>query len=70
MGTTLEPLPITIHIALSFFTIILNQIYNFVDGEIQTRNLSLVHTLLYHYTTSSIMYILHFHSSCTITDRE
>jgi hypothetical protein len=28
---------------------------------------SLAHTLLYHYTTTSIMFILRFHSSCTIT---
>jgi hypothetical protein len=42
----------------------------FVNGEIRTRNLSLVHTLLYHYTTTSIMSILYFHSPCTITNQE
>jgi hypothetical protein len=42
----------------------------FVNIEIRTRNLSFAHTLLYHYTTTSIMSILHFHSSCTITNRE
>jgi hypothetical protein len=37
-----------------------------MNGEIQTRNLSLAHTLLYHYTTTSIMSILRFHSSYII----
>jgi hypothetical protein len=57
-----------IPIALSFFTWI--KFTCFVNGEIQTRNFSLVHTLLYHYTTTSIMSILRFHSSCNITYRE
>jgi hypothetical protein len=29
----------------------------FVNGDIRTRNLSLAHTILYHYTTTSIMSI-------------
>jgi hypothetical protein len=72
METTLQPLPITIPIALSFFTIILNlkKITCFVNGEIQTRKISLTHTLLYHYTTTSIVSILRFYSSCTIINRE
>jgi hypothetical protein len=37
---------LTLPIALSFFTIILNQIYIFVNGEIQTRNLSLAQNLI------------------------
>jgi hypothetical protein len=42
----------------------------FVNGEIRTRNLSLAHTLLDHYTTTSIVFKLRFHSSCIITNRE
>jgi hypothetical protein len=60
-------LPYTLPVALSFFTIILNQTYMFCK---RTRNLSLAHTLLYHYTTTPIMFILRFHSPCTITNRE
>jgi hypothetical protein len=30
----------------------------FVYGEIRTRNISLANTLLYHYTTTSIVYIM------------
>jgi hypothetical protein len=37
-----------------------------MNGEIGTRNLSVAHTLLYQYTTTSIMSILRFHFSCTI----
>jgi hypothetical protein len=33
-------------------------------------NISLAHVFLYNYTTTSIMSILRFHSSCTITIRE
>jgi hypothetical protein len=47
-----------------------SNLYDFVNGEIRTRNLSLAHTLLYHYTTTPIMFILRFHSPCTITNRE
>jgi hypothetical protein len=61
MGTTLQPLHITVPIALSFFTINLNQI-KFTCFV----NLSLAYTLLYHYTTTSCT-ILRFHFSCTIT---
>jgi hypothetical protein len=40
------------------------------EAEGPQHNLSLAQTLLYHYTTTSIMSILRFHSSCTITTRE
>jgi hypothetical protein len=59
------------HRPIIFHHYFLNQIYMFCKWcEIQTRNLSLAHTLLYHYTTTSIVSILCFHSSCTITNRE
>jgi hypothetical protein len=34
----------------------------------ELTNLSPIITLLYHYTTKSIVSILHFHFSCTITN--
>jgi hypothetical protein len=86
MGTTLQPLPIhrpiifTIILKIKFkyfhpspyhFHYYFESNSNiFVNGEIRTRNLSLAHTLLYHYTTISIMSIFRFHSTCTITNRE
>jgi hypothetical protein len=42
----------------------------YVNGEIRTRNIYLAHILLYHCTTTSIMSILRFYFSCTITNRE
>jgi hypothetical protein len=71
LGTTLQPYlsSITLPTALTFFTIILNEIYMFymVRFELAT---SLAHTLLYHYTTTPIMSILRFHYLRIITNRE
>jgi hypothetical protein len=58
IGTTLQPYllpyPSLYHFSLLFWI----KFTCFVNGEIQTRNLSLAHTLLYHYTTtfSFLMY--------------
>jgi hypothetical protein len=60
------PYPSPYHFSLLFWI----KFTCFINGEIWTRNLSLAHTLLYNYTTTSIISILRFHFSCTITNRE
>jgi hypothetical protein len=63
-------IPITLPYALSFSLLFWIKFICLVNGGIQTRNLPLAHTLQYHYTTTTIMSILRFHSPCTITNRE
>jgi hypothetical protein len=63
-------LPYSSVITLLFFTIFWIKFTCFMNGEIWTCSLSLVHNLLYHHTTTPIVSILHFHSSCIITNRE
>jgi hypothetical protein len=63
MGTTLQPLLVTIPIALSFFTIILIKLTCFVNSKIQTRKplspayptLPLHYYINYFYITFSLL---------------
>jgi hypothetical protein len=70
MGDHFPTTDIALHINSNHFHHFLNQIYVFCECEIRTRNLSRVYNLLYHYTTTSIVLILRFHSSYIITNRE
>jgi hypothetical protein len=67
MGTTLQSLPITIPMSYHFSSLFWIKFTCFMN-EIRIRNLSLAYTLLYNYTTTSIVSILCFYFSCTITN--
>jgi hypothetical protein len=78
MGTTFQPLsmdhthrPIIFYYCFesNLYVLCLYVLLCFVNGEIRTHNLSRAHTL-YHYTTISIVPVLCFYSSFTITNRE